>query len=257
MARAFDDGSSQDISADYSAISAYPLSLACWFNSDDITVTQTLVSLSDTAGSVDFVRIMAAGNIAGDPVRAQVRRSSPEQADTSTSYSAGTWHHACGTFGSNTSRIAYLDGGGKVEDTTTRSIAQSLDKFSIGSRLTSSPTNYMSGSIAEVGVWDVVLTDAEVAILADGYSPLLVRPANLLLYVPLVRGIQEYKGLALTNNGSTVSVHPRVFHPTVPYYVMAPAGAPAGWTGKINGVTNPAKVNGVAVANIVRVNGVA
>lgn len=31
----------------------------------------------------------------------------------------------------------------------------------------------------------------------------------------------------------------------------------AGWTGIVNGVTNPAKVNGVAVANINKVNGVA
>lgn len=29
-----------------------------------------------------------------------------------------------------------------------------------------------------------------------------------------------------------------------------------GWTGKVNGVTNPAKVNGIAVANISKVNGV-
>ncbi|GAF86989.1 unnamed protein product, partial [marine sediment metagenome] len=29
-----------------------------------------------------------------------------------------------------------------------------------------------------------------------------------------------------------------------------------GWTGKINGVTNPAKINGVAVADIAKVNGV-
>lgn len=31
---------------------------------------------------------------------------------------------------------------------------------------------------------------------------------------------------------------------------------PAGWTGKINGVTNPAKINGVAVADITSVMGV-
>jgi len=30
----------------------------------------------------------------------------------------------------------------------------------------------------------------------------------------------------------------------------------SGWTGKINGVTNPAKINGIAVANIAKVNGV-
>lgn len=31
---------------------------------------------------------------------------------------------------------------------------------------------------------------------------------------------------------------------------------PAGWTGKISGVTNPAKVMGVDVANIAKVKGV-
>ena len=30
----------------------------------------------------------------------------------------------------------------------------------------------------------------------------------------------------------------------------------AGWTGKVNGVTNPAKINGVAVANISKMMGV-
>lgn len=29
-----------------------------------------------------------------------------------------------------------------------------------------------------------------------------------------------------------------------------------GWTGKIKGVTNPSKVNGIAVANISKINGV-
>lgn len=33
--------------------------------------------------------------------------------------------------------------------------------------------------------------------------------------------------------------------------------AATGWTGKINGVTNPAKINGIPVANIAKVNGVA
>jgi len=32
--------------------------------------------------------------------------------------------------------------------------------------------------------------------------------------------------------------------------------AAGGWTGKINGVTNPAKINGIAVADIAKVNGV-
>ena len=34
-------------------------------------------------------------------------------------------------------------------------------------------------------------------------------------------------------------------------------GLVTGWIGKINGVTNPAKINGIAVANIAKVNGIA
>ena len=34
------------------------------------------------------------------------------------------------------------------------------------------------------------------------------------------------------------------------------AGGAGGWTGKMLGVTNPAKINGIAIADIVRVNGV-
>lgn len=38
---------------------------------------------------------------------------------------------------------------------------------------------------------------------------------------------------------------------------IAPAEGPSGWTGKINGVTNPAKVNGILTSNISKINKVA
>lgn len=40
------------------------------------------------------------------------------------------------------------------------------------------------------------------------------------------------------------------------YVMRATVGVAAGWTGKISGVTNPAKIMGVAVANISKVKGV-
>lgn len=40
-------------------------------------------------------------------------------------------------------------------------------------------------------------------------------------------------------------------------FMFEEQGNPLGWTGKISGVTNPAKVMGVAVANIAKVKGVA
>lgn len=40
----------------------------------------------------------------------------------------------------------------------------------------------MEGDISEVGYWNVALTDADVAVLAKGVSPLLVRPEGLVAY---------------------------------------------------------------------------
>jgi hypothetical protein len=45
--------------------------------------------------------------------------------------------------------------------------------------------------------------------------------------------------------------------PGGPYITEDQAAAGGAWTGKINGVTNPGKVNGVAAANINKINGVA
>ncbi len=42
-----------------------------------------------------------------------------------------------------------------------------------------------SGSITGAG-WDVVLTREEIARLASGISPLLIRPDRLVYYAPLV-----------------------------------------------------------------------
>ena len=67
--------------------------------------------------------------------------------------------------------------------------------------------------MAEVGVWNVALTAAEIASLAKGMTPDKIRPQNLVFYAPLVRNLIDQKGgLALTNNnGATVANHPRVY----------------------------------------------
>lgn len=59
----------------------------------------------------------------------------------------------------------------------------------------------------------------------------------------------------LQNNSSTDDVFKNLIFDE--RLVIPSAGAPSGWTGKINGVTNPSKINGIAVANITKVNGVA
>jgi hypothetical protein len=73
--------------------------------------------------------------------------------------------------------------------------------------------NLNSFQAAEVGIWNVALTDAEVASLAKGMTCDKVRPQSLVFYAPLVRSLQDVRGgLTITNNNTaTVANHPRVY----------------------------------------------
>ena len=54
--------------------------------------------------------------------------------------------------------------------------------------------NYCDGSLAEAAIWNAALSDAEVAALATGVSPLLVRPGSLVFYAPLARDLLDRVG---------------------------------------------------------------
>ncbi len=102
----------------------------------------------------------------------------------------------------------------------------------IGANLTG-PSQYIDGTIAELGIWDVKLTDAEFLILANHYSPLFVRPQNLVSYWRLIRGIDdEILGIVGSNNNTTVVAHPSVIYPAnmwpIKPVVAAPGGSPGG-----------------------------
>ena len=68
----------------------------------------------------------------------------------------------------------------------------SINRTSIGKRdNVSADRNFGStgtGYLADVGIWNVALTDAEVLSLSKGVSPLKVRPSALVLYCPLYGG---------------------------------------------------------------------
>jgi len=68
------------------------------------------------------------------------------------------------------------------------------------------------GDMAEWAKWDRALSAAEKAGLAAGYAPSCY-PNSLMWYVPMIRDYVELvKGIAVTNNGTTVSAHPRIIY---------------------------------------------
>jgi len=71
----------------------------------------------------------------------------------------------------------------------------------------------ITGTIAEPAIWNVALTDAEIASLAAGFTPDQIRPQSLQFYAPLVRNLIDVRGgRTITNVGSaTVATHPRIY----------------------------------------------
>lgn len=178
----------------------------------------------------------------------------------STTLSTGTLYHAAVTISGDDVNL-YLNGsddisgGGPftlVSAAGTRSVGTSTaSNMQIGIRSRDAGQKddaAFDGIIYEVGVWDVELSSVEVAALAAGCSPLLIRPTSLVFYAPLVRneGRDEIGGLALTpTNTPLITEHCRIVMP--PHRsVVAPLSLAA--SGAIAGTaTGAATVSGTLV----------
>lgn len=260
MARLFDDASTEYLAVASAVVATTPLSMACWFNSDNAAARNVLMCVGDT-NAVNYQLLEANGTASGDPVAVWSNAGgAASSAVTTSGYTAGTWHHACGVFSADNARAVYIDGGSKGTESTNRAVS-GLDTTAVGARYSNGAFDrYTSGMIAEAAVWSAALTDAEVAILALGVSPLLVRPESLVFYAPLIRDEDRdiVGGLALTAyNTPTIADHPRVYYPT-PKLVVEYTESGGGSASEIAGVTwvNVGQFAGVAEANIAQVIGV-
>lgn len=200
-----------------------PISIACWFNPANITGSYNAITLG-VAGASDQGRLQLnlMGSIAGDYVAAVTRNSTGGTtltANTTTGYSANTWQHACAVFASAASRAAYLNGGSKGTETTFQGIGTlTLGMFGGAVTTTAVRSNNYVGALAEIAMWNVALTDDEVATLASGASPSTVQPGSLRGYWPLFDsdGDVDYwnQNNATVVSSVTSSQHPaNVYHP--------------------------------------------
>ncbi len=90
------------------------------------------------------------------------------------------WVAVGGTFDGTTMRV-YLAGAQDISKGLVTSINTSAFDLFIGGDTSQNAQGAMHGSIAEVAVWNVPLTASEMAALAKGYSPALVRPSALAI----------------------------------------------------------------------------
>ncbi len=188
-----------------------PLTMSAWVNSKDADNGQGVIMMSDSTNSTtNTMRLELVGSAAGDPLFARVSNSIPHNlAKTTTGYTVGKWHHVAGRFVASDDIWAYIDGGSEDQGTLEKT-AENLNHTAIGMIHTNNRHVFFDGDIAEVAIWNVALTVAEVSMLASGMSPQTIQLDNLAAYWPLIHDYRDYAGtFDLTAGGfPTFSQHP-------------------------------------------------
>ena len=200
----------------------YPFTMACWFNCDVAATSDAQVLLAYSAATgIGNIWALLARSDASDTLRfgCDGGVGFTQTGSVGMTYTEGVWNHALATGVSATDRNCYLNGPDNTDaDSTNRT--PSCTEIDIG-RDTENANNDFEGSIAHCAVWDhasVVLDASEIAALAAGVSPLLIRPHELIFYAPLnTPGTTDYDhigGLTLDADGSiTLSDNPPIFMP--------------------------------------------
>tara|TARA_R100000808_G_scaffold19446_1_gene42184 strand:+ start:2198 stop:3010 length:813 start_codon:yes stop_codon:yes gene_type:complete len=179
MARQF-NGSSQYYTASSAPISAVPYSFGAWVRLDAAASGVDDCMMLGDASSSSYEALQF--NTSNGKVRLRTFAGGGSNLGGAL-YDTDVWHHVFMVAAATDDRALYLDGGGKVTKSTDKTVT--MGEMSVGVRTISSTTNYFQGRIEHAVVYDAALTDDEVAALASGVNPLLVRGGNLVGYWPL------------------------------------------------------------------------
>lgn len=234
MARSF-NGSSDYARNANGIVTAAPLTFSCWGYWASATVTQnTMMGLYNSAGTqarnlFSIVTTPTAATTASIGANTADGTSLSASTFSATSVAINTWYHFGAVFASSTSRTMYFRGSAATTNTTSRT-PSGIDRFSIGREDNAAANRYLNGGLAEVGVWSAALSSDDIASLAKGVSPLLVRPESLVAYWPLGGNyspeIDPVGKFDLTLTGTAKADHPRILMPRGRQIFLPAASAP-------------------------------
>jgi hypothetical protein len=206
------NGSNQYLSTASAPVTAMPLTMACWHRPAQTAAARAILSISTTGGTGRF-QISQLVSPAGTTASSVTDAAVAVDTVAAKTLVANSWYHSAAVFTSSTNRSAFIDGA-ETNSATSNAGPTNPNSVLVGSRVAIGNFGaYFDGDIAEVGIWNVALTAAEIASLADGFTCDRVRPQSLVFYAPLIRDLHDIaRGLAITNNNTaTVANHPRVY----------------------------------------------
>jgi hypothetical protein len=173
-------------------VTSAPFTIACWMNKNALSL-QTVVSLCDADVNDDDNWTLTP--LASGQIRYHLKDGSATNPVTGNTYTATTWHHVCAVEASSSSHRGVLDGDWANSGVSTTTLSpDNADTLALGVLRDLTPNEFYSGKAAELAVWNVALAQAQVEMLAEGLSPLLVNPGALVFYAPLVSNFNDIVG---------------------------------------------------------------
>ncbi len=161
---------------DSAVLNSYPLTMACWFNGNNVAGSGTQMWLGSR--SVDQEGI---GIVAGSDIFAAYDYSGSYHQSVAGSVSNGIWYHGAGLFESSAKRTGVLNGiAGTPETTSLTDNSGNWNRTALGYLARISATSYFDGYVAWPAIWNVILNSEELAALAAGAHPLTIRPDALV-----------------------------------------------------------------------------
>lgn len=182
MSRVFVGTSSQRLLVTSTPVTGPPFTMACWGFMTSATTQQCLVSIQSGANDRHTLTNDISARVSANST---VALTSVSSVTATNSIVANTWFHAAGVYTASNDRLAYFNGTAGTTDISS-STPSGIAQVMIGARTSSgTPGLFLTGRVAEVGIWNEALTAAEILALAQRASPLLIRPNALVGYWPL------------------------------------------------------------------------
>lgn len=219
MSYNFVAASSQYLEVDASPVTAAPLTVSCWFRTTLTTsVDRVLTALANSGTTQDYFYLE---QYAAEIYAASASAAGQSFAGSASTVTTNTWTHAGAVYASASSRVTYLNGTVGTPETTSRTPV-GINRISVGRTGSSTPFGYHNGDIAEVAIWDVALSGADMTALAAGDSPMSLATEPVRYWRLKTDGdlTDLVGGAVLTANGATFSSA----NPTVDDPPAAPAG---------------------------------
>ena len=183
------NGTSQYLQSTGTTVTVHPMSWSGWFYFDSLSRFDTLLVIRSSETFVGWDLRKETTN----KIQANVYNGSNVYAESTSSVLAGTWVHLGAVYASTSSKKIYVSG--TLEDTDTTpdfGVDGAANRIVLGAFVGGGAP--LAGRIAQVGIWNLGLSDANMASLAAGALPSAVAAANLQNYYKLVSDGTDTQG---------------------------------------------------------------